>query len=375
MSPAAAPHLLASIPTPSRHLSSDCSPSAQEAVKLAALEAELPDPDDSISEVNKLHHGLSAIGWYATLICSSIAMTCLNKFVATGFHDHFVLLFVQAGMSVSFNLLGTKLAIFPPLKPFTRQQFLSFSLPSVIFTCMLVTSLAGLPYVSVPTVVVFRAVATVVIAMLDVVIFKNEITRRMAMALVVVVVGAAIYSMYDITYNRIGYMWMALNMGLMIVVQFAEKYTVSSTVDQTSEGMAIIQNLYLMVIALCMSAFASENPVSSFKSATFSISIGILLTGVVGFTLNLATIQLNKVAFATSIALAGWFSKVSSLIIGPALFHNQVTLVQLLGAFTSMMGVAAYSDRVWDELKKRPLGAVLWGMSMLALAAVLVNAS
>lgn len=275
-------------------------------------------------------------------------------------------------MSVGFNFLGAKLGIFPPFQPFTRQQFSMLAVASASFTCMLITSLAGLPHVSVPTVVVFKGFATVVVAILDIVIFGNKITRQMGVALFVVALGAFIYGMYDITYNSVGYAWMILNMGLYISTQMLEKHSISSIGDQTGEGIAVIQNVYLMIIALCMFAATTGQETESRGEATPLVKFCIFMTGILGFMLNLAHIQLNKFEFVTSIALANWFSKVSSLLIGPVLFRDRVTLLQLIGALISMMGVAAYSDKVWSKLKAHLLISLFGAITIVGLTAAIV---
>eukprot|EP00929_Paragymnodinium_shiwhaense_P013323 TRINITY_DN121188_c0_g1_i1.p1 TRINITY_DN121188_c0_g1~~TRINITY_DN121188_c0_g1_i1.p1 ORF type:complete len:374 (+),score=80.92 TRINITY_DN121188_c0_g1_i1:158-1279(+) len=307
--------------------------------------------------------GKGTLGWLGLYISSSIGMTMLNKLVATGFKDHFTLLFIQAAMSVVFNYIGASvLGVFPPLKPFSASQFKSFSVPSTFFTMMLVTSLGGLPYVSIPTVVVFRAVVTCVVAVLDTIFFGNTLTPQRKLALSIVFAGAVVYSMHDITYNSIGYMWMTANSALVVLTQMSEKYIISNTVDQTGEGMAIIQNTYMMIIAVGMSAYKGEEPVRSFRHSTQFVNCAIFMTGIFGFLLNLSYIQLNKTTYATSIALSGWFSKVSSLIIGPLLFSDTMTFNQLGGALTSMLGVAMYTDAVWSHARQRPavfIGSIL----------------
>merc|ERR1712048_751920 len=111
------------------------------------------------------------------------------------------------------------------------------------------------------------AFAIVFIAPLDVVIFGNRITKHMSMALLVVILGAVLYSMYDITYNQLGYMWMALNMVFFISTNLLEKYATTAT-DQTGEGLAMIQNTYTIVIAAAMSLYKAEQPMVSFTAAT-----------------------------------------------------------------------------------------------------------
>ncbi len=76
-------------------------------------------------------------------------------------------------MTIVLNLIGIGVGVFNR-KPFTAAQFKMFVLPTFLFVGMLVTSLYGLPYVSVATTVIFRAVSTCFVAAGDYALFGKR---------------------------------------------------------------------------------------------------------------------------------------------------------------------------------------------------------
>jgi hypothetical protein len=60
------------------------------------------------------------------------------------------------------------------------------------------------------------------------------------MCLMVVVFGAMIYAANDISFDRVGYMWMVLNTIMFVSSQLYEKYAVVA-LDQTAVGISCIR--------------------------------------------------------------------------------------------------------------------------------------
>jgi hypothetical protein len=111
--------------------------------------------------------------WFPFFAASSVSMVLLNKYCAMSFQQPYSLLGFQNTMTIILNFLGVGFGIFS-LKPFTVPQFRMFILPTFLFVGMLVTSLYGLPYVSVATTVIFRAVSTCFVAAGDYVLFGKR---------------------------------------------------------------------------------------------------------------------------------------------------------------------------------------------------------
>lgn len=116
----------------------------------------------------------------------------------------------QNSMTILLNLIGARIGIFK-INSFTRAQFQMFFFPTFLFVGMLATSLIALPYVSIATTVVFRAVSTCVVAIGDFLFFKRRFSAPEVYSLGMVVAGAIIYAAGDISFHPTGYAWMALN--------------------------------------------------------------------------------------------------------------------------------------------------------------------
>ena len=168
-------------------------------------------------------------------------MILMNKYVATKCSDHFVILCGQALMTVILNCVGIFASILLPPKPFTLRQVVTFTIPSCIFAIMLYTSMKGLPHVAVGTVIVFRAVSTVLVAVADRFIFGRADACASWRRYIITLVGATLYGLADLklTFDPFGYMALSCNSVLFVMNHVYEKYAISGT-DQTPEGIAII---------------------------------------------------------------------------------------------------------------------------------------
>lgn len=111
--------------------------------------------------------------WFPCFAMASVSMVLLNKYCAMSFKQPYSLLGFQNSMTIVLNFIGVALGAFS-VKPFAAAQFKMFVLPTFLFVGMLVTSLYGLPYVSVATTVIFRAVSTCLVAIGDHFIFGKR---------------------------------------------------------------------------------------------------------------------------------------------------------------------------------------------------------
>ena len=280
--------------------------------------------------------------WFVLLSIGSIGMVILNKFCSTQYEEHFALLGLQNTMTIILNLIGYKLGVFQ-LNRFTREQWLSFLFPTLLFVCMLITSLHAMAIVPVSTIVIFRCVSTCLISLIEVCFYNQTRSKRQVTALTVVVIGIVIYGFNDISYDRVGYFWITCNTMAFVATQIVEKYTIVD-MNQTAEGIAIIQNTEALPVVMFFSLFVShETPVQSLKSLHSPVVIAIISTGFFGFLLNLCYMNLSKFAQATSISLAGNLNKMICITLSAVLFKENLSRAQVIGVFISMLGVGMYS--------------------------------
>ena len=63
----------------------------------------------------------------------------------------------------------------------------------------------------------FRNIAIVITAVIDMLFFGTKFNCRCITALVLVVVGSLVYTGFDVNYDPTGYMWLSLNTFLCVV--------------------------------------------------------------------------------------------------------------------------------------------------------------
>jgi hypothetical protein len=145
---------------------------ASDKIVLPALDTEAQGGSDASSIAKATKYAQHAF-WFPFFAASSVSMVLLNKYCAMSFQQPYSLLGFQNSMTIVLNLIGIGVGVFNR-KPFTAAQFKMFVLPTFLFVGMLVTSLYGLPYVSVATTVIFRAVSTCFVAAGDYALFGKR---------------------------------------------------------------------------------------------------------------------------------------------------------------------------------------------------------
>mmetsp|Transcript_34434 Transcript_34434/g.77649 ORF Transcript_34434/g.77649 Transcript_34434/m.77649 type:complete len:463 (-) Transcript_34434:9-1397(-) len=281
--------------------------------------------------------------WFPLFTLSSVSMVILNKYCAASFPQPYSLLAFQNTMTIVLNFIGLQLGVFT-MRSFTAQQFKMFAIPSVLFVGMLVTSLRGLPLVSVATTVVFRALSTCVVAFGDFLFFSKKFNAAEVLCLSLVVVGAGMYSLGDLSYHPKGYSWMFANMVMFVSSQLYEKYAVVC-LDQTAVGISCVQNILSLPILIFFGFFVlEERPVELLKTTDTLTKTGIFFSGIAGCALSVCYMSLAKFASATAISLTGNLNKVLSIFVGAAVFHNPLSLLQTLGLSLSVIATMAFSQ-------------------------------
>eukprot|EP00286_Rhodomonas_abbreviata_P026276 CAMPEP_0181300976 /NCGR_PEP_ID=MMETSP1101-20121128/7179_1 /TAXON_ID=46948 /ORGANISM="Rhodomonas abbreviata, Strain Caron Lab Isolate" /LENGTH=356 /DNA_ID=CAMNT_0023406253 /DNA_START=153 /DNA_END=1220 /DNA_ORIENTATION=- len=322
-------------------------------------------------EGSKKVEALQGAFWFPFFAFSSVSMVLLNKYCASSFGQPYSLLGFQNTMTILLNLLGVQLGIFS-VKP---SQFKMFFLPTFLFVGMLLSSLKGLPFVSVATTVVFRALSTCLVACGDFLIFKKRFLKAEYVCLVFVVGGAAIYAAADLSYDATGYAWMVCNTAFFVSSQLYEKYAIVA-LEQTPAGISCVQNSMSLPILLVFGMFVGkEEPIAKLRELD-SVTHGFLFaTGFAGCALSVCYMSLSKFASATSISLAGNLNKLLSIVAGAFVFSNPLSLLQVVGLGISMLATMAFSQKgqLPLSLPVRKSARMAWGLTLLVITVFASN--
>ena len=247
-------------------------------------------------------------------------------------------------------------------------------LPTLLFVAQLTTSLRAMPHVTVAAIVLFRCLCTCLVAVLDYLFNGNTRTNQELGSLCLLVFGAIVYGMDDISFSRLGYFWLLVNSLFLVTAQMVEKYLIVK-MNQTPEAIGVIQNTLSLPVVYVFSQFIEhETPVESLKNVSKNTMIMICLTGVFGFFLNLCYMNLSKFAEATSISLAGNTNKLISIAVSPFVFSQQMSTGQITGVALCVISVILYSNKklLPKLLKYAKLGSLVSSSRFIGLLIMLI---
>merc|ERR1712086_269216 len=227
--------------------------------------ARAPQPAPVASRVPRVKPAQMAVSsrstfWLMLFAVSSSSMVVSNKIIMHAFPFPMTLLLIQNTIAVVLTLV---LALTGhdafTMKPWDSKHLITWLLPTITFSIMLMTSLLALPHIAVATTVVFRNLGSLLVATIEpLVLTTPPLTSGHKKSLAVIIAGALIYSIFDLNFNQKGYLWISFNTGLFCVQVLIEKYAVSK-VDQTATGIACYQNLLSIPVLLVGVMFAGES--------------------------------------------------------------------------------------------------------------------
>jgi drug/metabolite transporter (DMT)-like permease len=146
-------------------------------------------------------------------------MTVGNKVVMLQYHYPNLITGMQNATCVILLLVGSTLNLVD-IKPITGEQWRIFSVCAIMLVVQIVSMLYALPLVAIATTVVFRNAATVAIAIIDWACFGKQFTYSTAFGLAVATAGMSLYALNDVSFDAVGYMWLAVNAAATVVNTF-----------------------------------------------------------------------------------------------------------------------------------------------------------
>jgi len=292
---------------------------------------------ESVGEVTK-------VLWFTLFMASSAGMVLCNKYVMHEFKYPEVMLVWQNGATVAFQITGTAAGIFA-MKPWRLDHFVKWAPYTLLWVVMLVTSLKALPYIAVATTIVFRNLATCVVAIGDYYLFGKRFSGQAKLALATMVLGSFIYSNGDPNYNPVGYMWIGINTVLWANNSLFEKWATITT-DQTSVGVSCYQNLLTLPLLLgkLLVSGEAQGAMDEFGQLSATVKCAIFVTGILGCSLSIVYTKLNKITSATSITIAANINKLISAVLGAYIFKSELAFTSFAGLLVCMVGAVMFSQ-------------------------------
>lgn len=191
--------------------------------------------------------------WFLMLGVAALSLVLGNKYIGEAFIYSNVALFYQNGVAALILFFGSKTGHFT-MKPFTKNQFYQMTMPAIFMSLQIVTSFKSLALVAVATTLVFRNLATCLVAGVEMVMFGSRFTFLTKVSLAVIVLGAWIYAQADLHFHAVGYSWLLANMVVFVANAVYNKKVISE-MDQSADGIALIEQTISLPFLLLYAFF------------------------------------------------------------------------------------------------------------------------
>ena len=292
---------------------------------------------------------------YATL---SITMTLLNKSILSSFdfNHPIMIIFIQNSISVIM------LSIFKEKKYISvgkmdKSKLKLWILLNVFFISMLLTSTLSLRLISIQTSVVFKNCTNIFIALGEFFLYGRVAERGVILSILMMTVGAIIYSISDLNFNLMGYFFSLSNcICIMSYTLFMPIVLKDSNLG--SFGRVYYNSLISLPFLLLAIFFTTKDYSQIFSTVnmngnnTFLLITLLIFSGFVGFFLSFVSFYCIETTSPLTYSMVGSFSKIPLIIFGILIFQTTVTVINSIGIGLSIFAAIVFSITKSSKNKK-----------------------
>lgn len=348
------------------------SPSGDVELGTVPPSAPLPSPpqDASSAIVPKPTYSSFRVGITLSAYCiSGTLLTLANKLAIVAFPVPNTLLVIQNGVTIVMLMGGSFLwpGMFQKMPVLTVQVVKAWLPLVLLFVAMLVSSLQALMSVSAVTLIVMRNLSTLCVAFFERLILGEKIHVLTWLTLIGIFLGATLYGLRDMSFNSVGYFWLAINVGATSSYQIYVKTLIEKSKELGPFGMSYITNVLsvpiFIIIAIATKEYeglAAWNFSPDNNVRTISI---VALSAILGFALSTTAFMINKMITATSMMVANNVNKFAVILLSEIFVERSMDAVSGFGTLLVLLFGWLYSKA--RALKEMPafvtrMGCISW---------------
>jgi len=282
-----------------------------------------------------------------TFSVTSVSMNTLNKAVVSFTHQPFTVTCIQMMIAVPtlMCLHGREVLAAD------RTQMLKWCVVPIAYAAMLNTSLIGYQYLTLTLVTVFRNLAPLVTMLVEGIIMPPEhrpqVTLPILASMMIMVVGAVLFSWTESTFSWIGLGLVILNTLIAIFDRLLQRrLLVEECKDLPLSACMVVNNTLGMLPTLMLAGISKEFQGFQESGANWrdpGIIVLVIMSGFMGLFIGMAGLMCQKAMSATSFQVLQNMSKVLVVVIGVQVFHDKMdSHMRVLGMFLSLAGSMAY---------------------------------
>lgn len=296
-----------------------------------------------------------AAGAYAA---SSTMIMVINKalFTTFGFQSFLFVALTQYSMSLVVLLVQRhyKLVSFPSPLVHWRQTFFDiFPLP-LLFFANTISGLGATQRLNMPLFVLLRRFSIVMTMALEAVMLRREFSSLVKSSVCLMVLGAVIAALNDMTIQLFGVIMILLNdiftalQGVMLRKKLDDKAKLGS------HGLMFYSNLYSvpLVVAAIVVSESEKAKIQSFDRWHDLSVLGCLLcSAVMGFVLNYSYFLCTKYNSPLTTTVVGAGKNIITSYIGMLFKDYHYTALNFLGLNISVIGSMTYNWAEWVKMR------------------------
>ena len=304
------------------------------------------------------NYSLYDIGWSILFysICSNL-MTLTNKISIKALYAPFFLTWIQFVFVIFFLLFVFFILnchiIFKknPLKNLTLSPNPSikhvslWSIVSVLFSSMLITSFYSLRYVNVSTVVVFNSIRILFSAILERMIIGFDFDKNIIVCMIGILMGSFIYSVHDISFSMIGYGFCFCNMLIAIFEKIIQKYLMSTYQIPFSNIDMIFYNNLIGIFFILPFLFIFREHIrlqQRWKEIKTYEWIFILFSMIMGLLISYGGFHLQRRISATTFLIINNCNKCFLIFVTYLILKEQLNIFMVIGFLFSLLSSIGY---------------------------------
>jgi drug/metabolite transporter (DMT)-like permease len=206
--------------------------------------------------------------------------------------------------------------------------------------------------VSVETMMMFRSLTIVAVAIGDYFLLKTTINFREGVSCLVISVGGLIYASNDLNFHFEGYVWGAAYSLGMVVNSLYIKHCFNQHKDMSSWEKSFLNNLLATpAVLMLVVSFEDVSTISNdLSSLSFTGLAVLILSLVMGLGISMSGTKCRDVLSATSFDVLGNCTKYLTLGLSALILNTHNSLISIFGICIALSGTMLYS----------PAGETLW---------------
>jgi drug/metabolite transporter (DMT)-like permease len=209
----------------------------------------------------------------------------------------------------------------------------------------IVLNMKAIQLLTVETVMMFRSLAIVIVAVGDVVLLKTKISARSIVSCIMISLGGVIYASNDLNFHFWGYIMGGLYAISMVVNSLYIKYCFNQHQEMNSWEKTFLNNFVStpVVIAMCGISEDTKNLFRDFHALSIKEHLLLALSGIMGFGISMSGTKCREYLSATSFDVLGSCTKYLTLALSLAILRARNSILSIIGICIALSGTVLYS--------------------------------